>query len=91
MWITYRKDFPELVESKHISDTGWGCMIRVGQMLLASALKKYQSLHYGVNEADIITILSCICANYSAFLDDDENKGSSMNYSIQKIAKIGYS
>jgi len=49
IWITYRNNFPELMESKHISDTGWGCMIRVGQMLLASALRRYQQMHYGQN------------------------------------------
>lgn len=46
IWFTYRKNFPKLnfykassVES-HISDTGWGCMIRVCQMLFAECLKK---------------------------------------------------
>jgi len=46
MWFTYRKNFPKLnyykassVES-HVSDTGWGCMIRVCQMLFAECIKR---------------------------------------------------
>ena len=35
IWISYRKNFtpllPSLCGSEFISDTGWGCMIRVGK------------------------------------------------------------
>lgn len=57
MWLTYRKNFPSLFESTHISDTGWGCMIRVGQMLLASALRKYYCTFYS-KEPEITSIIS---------------------------------
>ena len=65
-------------------------MIRVGQMLLASALQRYQLLHYKKSESDITTILTCTQSKYAAFLDDDESKGTAINYSIQKIVKIGH-
>jgi len=46
IWITYRSGFPELLkdcgyDSSFVTDTGWGCMIRVGQMLFAEILKNY--------------------------------------------------
>lgn len=37
-WITYRYDMATLPGTAFTSDTGWGCMIRCGQMLCASAL-----------------------------------------------------
>ncbi len=37
-WFTYRKDFEEFKNSRLVTDTGWGCMIRSGQMILANAL-----------------------------------------------------
>jgi len=46
IWFTYRRGFPKLNYGKassldsHVSDTGWGCMIRVCQMLLAESMKR---------------------------------------------------
>lgn len=39
IWFTYRTNF--LVSERYHSDIGWGCLIRVGQMLLAASLLKY--------------------------------------------------
>ncbi|KAJ3692995.1 hypothetical protein LUZ60_012090 [Juncus effusus] len=38
IWITYRKGFEAMGDSKLTSDVNWGCMIRSSQMLVAQAL-----------------------------------------------------
>lgn len=42
IWVTYRENFRSVSSTKLLnSDVGWGCTIRVGQMLLMSLLKKH--------------------------------------------------
>ena len=44
IWFSYRRNFPILkpkIDKTYISDTGWGCSIRVGQMIFAETLTRH--------------------------------------------------
>lgn len=92
IWISYRSNFPiilhdeleELPRSDYISDTGWGCMIRVGQMAFAEGLRRHLKLKKGKK----VTSRTHLLPEINAFLDDDEKSDDIAPYSIQKIAKL---
>uniref|UniRef100_A0A8B9KEQ1 Cysteine protease n=1 Tax=Astyanax mexicanus TaxID=7994 RepID=A0A8B9KEQ1_ASTMX len=83
MWFTYRKNFQPIGGTGPTSDTGWGCMLRCGQMILAEALIR---THLGRDwrwvagqrqREEYISILN-------AFIDKKDSY-----YSIHQIAQMG--
>lgn len=76
-WMTYRSVFPEMSSddgSKYISDTGWGCMVRVGQMMAAQSLIKHSKVK---TKEEIKNILK--------LFDDFDNQ---QMFSIQNIVRM---
>jgi len=43
LWFSYRSNFPMLKGSLFNSDTGWGCMLRSLQMVIAQAFQRHYS------------------------------------------------
>ena len=78
IWFSYRNS-PGL-GPKFNSDTGWGCLIRVGQMVMAAAFKRF----FKEEETDLkpyqIDSKIIVC-----FLEN--NEGKQEKYSLYKIVK----
>ncbi|XP_028405535.1 cysteine protease ATG4B-like [Dendronephthya gigantea] len=84
LWFTYRKGFPAIGGTGPTSDSGWGCMLRSGQMIFAEALIRR---HLGRDwewqpkdkKKEYMMVLK-------SFLDKKDSF-----YSIQQIAQMGVS
>ncbi|XP_036409673.1 cysteine protease ATG4B-like [Megalops cyprinoides] len=83
LWFTYRKHFQPIGGTGPSSDTGWGCMLRCGQMILAEALvcrhlgRGWRWVKGQKQGEEYLSILS-------AFIDKEDSC-----YSIHQIAQVG--
>eukprot|EP00825_Cyclidium_porcatum_P046237 TRINITY_DN7218_c0_g1_i3.p1 TRINITY_DN7218_c0_g1~~TRINITY_DN7218_c0_g1_i3.p1 ORF type:complete len:369 (-),score=55.56 TRINITY_DN7218_c0_g1_i3:732-1838(-) len=98
IWFSYKNKFlpliPYYVQNKELvsqfykkaydSDSGWGCMIRAGQMIFGEALQRYRNKRLAKDKKAALTSI------IQSFIDNDENQMKSFPYSIQKIVKCAY-
>ncbi|XP_073255367.1 cysteine protease ATG4A-like isoform X1 [Porites lutea] len=83
-WFTYRKNFQAIGGTGPTADTGWGCMLRCGQMIFAQALT---CRHLG---RDWQWEASTTQPVYMQILQNFLDKKDSL-YSIHQIAQMGVS
>lgn len=84
VWLTYRRNFPAISGTDYTSDTGWGCMLRCGQMVVAEALMRR---HLG---KDWQWSQETKDENYLRVLRMFQDK-KNCTYSIHQIAQMGVS
>jgi len=84
LWFTYRKGFYPIGGTGPTTDTGWGCMLRCGQMVLA------QSLIWTHLGREWVWHPDCGDKAYHKILRMFEDKKSAP-YSIHQIAQMGVS
>ncbi|CAD8125755.1 unnamed protein product [Paramecium sonneborni] len=94
--FTYRQGFQayQCQDSNLTSDSGWGCVIRVGQMMMAELLKRHLKHFYKVDLFQVPNLLEDVLQQFN---DDDEKESqkgiiikAKHGFSIQKIMRIAF-
>lgn len=89
IWCTYRKGFCAIGGTGPTSDSGWGCMLRSGQMMLAEALTRLNlGNDWTYDEGKVRCKEGGDSSAYWKLLVQICDKRSS-RYSIQQIAQMG--
>lgn len=84
IWFSYRSNFEEMVYNNKIysSDAGWGCMIRVGQMMLAKGI---------INLSDIQSFDEFCNDKLCLFLDNSRGQKKYLSVSKAKMTQNEFS
>ncbi|KAH6571056.1 hypothetical protein BASA50_004397 [Batrachochytrium salamandrivorans] len=85
LWITYRKGFAAIKPSSYTSDSGWGCMLRSGQMLIANAFVFHElGRDWRLGDTSDKEAWLSYCNIISKFMDVNTSP-----FSIQRISTLG--
>jgi cysteine protease ATG4 len=83
VWLTYRSNFPPIEGTTIVTDMGWGCMLRSGQMILAQALTKHHLGREWPNKPENIGVLRELLRWFG------DSPSPNSPYSIHSIARTG--
>ncbi|XP_055338923.1 cysteine protease ATG4B-like [Paramacrobiotus metropolitanus] len=101
-WFSYRKNFPPIGGTSFTTDTGWGCMLRCGQMMLAQALvlqtlgREWRWVEGAVREQAYNSILarfldhkrSCYSVHLIALMGESEGKKLGEWFGPNTVAQV---
>lgn len=87
IWITYRKNFAPISGTNLNNDSGWGCMLRCGQMVLAQALINMHLSRDWRWKSDCPLQFDLQYREILKLFQDKKNS----TYSIHQIAQMGAS
>ena len=83
IYFTYRKNFSNILNSigqKFNCDTGWGCMLRCGQMILARGIYKYLKKLGNSTKSSLLQSIYYFFENPFSFENMPDNFINMMNY-----------
>ena len=90
IWMTYRRDFRKIPGSNFTTDSGWGCMLRSGQMLLAQAFLSHflqRNWRFTGAKSDKEDMIHRMLIKWFA----DDNNSTQSPFSVHQLVKCGVS